>query len=171
MRASSILQSPDSDLFHVNCVGEIDLCDPEMKIRFQTRCRFQTMGQQLFVGVLDACRPWDQDHHHGFGISIDTEDGTVTDMINGLGVIEYIDGAPLVPGWDLNIEVIVERQNRVLIAEIRVGKESFLHPALYLDGVQRLGAFVGTTLLWGGSANFHTTSLSLEAAGHGALVS
>lgn len=171
MRPSSIIQSPDSDLYSINCMDEIELADLKMRVRFSTRCRFQTAGQKIFVGMLNPDTPWLGDGHHGFGVSIDTEDGTIEDMINDLGVIDYADCAPLSPNGDLEIAVEIEKQNRVLIAEITINGESILHPAIYLEDTPRLGAFVGTTLLWGGSANFDQVAVSRIQSGASALAS
>lgn len=171
MYPSTIIQSPDADLYSINCLDEIELGDLKMRVRFSTRCRFQTAGQKIFIGMLNPDTPWLGDGHHGFGVMIDTEDGTIEDMINDLGVIDYADSAPLIPNQDLEISVEIEKQNRVLIAEININGESILHPAIYLEDTTKLGAFAGTTLLWGGSANFDKTSVTRIPSAANALAS
>ena len=171
MHPSTIIQFPDSDLYSINCLEEIELGDLKMSVRFTTKCRFQTAGQKIFLGMLNPESPWLGDGHHGFGVTIDTEDGTIEDMINNLGVIDYADCAPFSPDQDLHLSVQIEKQNRVLIAEITINGESILHPAIYLEDTTKLGAFVGTTLLWGGSARFDVSSVERTHGGTSALAS
>jgi hypothetical protein len=171
-RPASLIQSPDGDLYSVECVGEAGVDVPKLRLKFTVGCRFQTLGQRLFIGVLDPSCPWHVGGRRGIGVSIDTEDGTVVDLLNDLGVIDYVDGAPLEPGGVVEFAVDIEKQNRVLIAGISVNGESILHPAIYLEETDRLGAFVGTTLLWGGSATFDGPALKVESfAGTTALAS
>lgn len=159
MHASLLLTAPDGELYSIERLAETPFSAKQMDAVFEATVRFTTPGQHIFLGMLDTTKPWSSGDHIGFGIKIDTEDGTITDMVNDLGVLDYINSAPLPADTDIPIKISIEKQNRVLIAQITVGTETFLHPALYLDKIDSLGAFGGTTILWGGSAQFFSSRM------------
>ncbi|CAN5392863.1 hypothetical protein BH23VER1_BH23VER1_07390 [soil metagenome] len=170
MRSSSIIQAPDAELYCINCVEEVRFGGRQLEVRFEVTCRFLTGGQKLFIGLLDAEVALHAEKGHGFGVTIDTEDGTVEDMVNDLGVIDYV-ATPLRPEEPVHLAVEMEKQNRVIIPKIIVNGEALLHPALYLEGAGTIGAFVGTTVLWGGSATFDETSMTVRRFNGTALAS
>jgi len=117
------------------------------EVVFEIELRMRNLGQRLFVGLLDSNHldtPAISDHM-GIGVSIDPRSGEVRDVINGQGIIGYLDEMPM--GTDTSIFLCLEFEKikRIYIPKLTVGEEKILHPALHLPEIRSMSLVVGST--------------------------
>ena len=141
------------------------------EVVFEIEMRIMQPGEHLFVGLLDAQQPESRvmTEHGGIGISIDSDSGEVVDVLNGQGVIGYLDELPLQLHMSTFLCLEFEKIKRIYIPKLTVGEEKILHPALHLREIPVMSLVVGTTAMENG-AIYENPHLMIKERNHGAAI-
>jgi len=129
--------------------GHLEITEDTTHISFTVDCDYFQLDHQLFIGFLESASC--QHAAQGIGVLIDPENGEVLDMVNGEGVIGYLDEAPLESWKQPKISIEMEKIGPVFIPEIVIGTERILHPALHKSEVENLVAIAGSSSCYLGS--------------------
>ena len=136
-----------NQLFNVSHLHDAPIQMEHGEAVFEIELRLRHLDQRLFVGLLDA-REFEGsglDGHRGVGVSIDPESGEVFDVVNGQGIIGYLEAAPLEVNLSTFLCLEFEKIKRIFIPKLTVGEEKILHPALHLPEFRSMSLVVGTT--------------------------
>jgi hypothetical protein len=112
-----------------------DLAKLTLDVEFRHRCP----ATGLFCGVMD------DEMSIGIGFHIDYGTGEVVDIVNGQGIIAYLNRAPLPENRLTPIHLDIDKFGPNLICTIEVGNERILYPAIQLRGESQLHALLGST--------------------------
>ncbi len=119
----------------------------EGEIVFEIELRLRHTNQQVFFGILTTPQPGagSSSMDYGIGVSIDTQTGTVRDVVNGQGIIGHLELTPMEINESLFLCIEAEKLNRIFIPKITVGEDKMLHPALHIERCTQMSLVVGTT--------------------------
>ncbi len=163
----AMIYSADNNLYAVQRLQTTPLPRERSILSFECDVTHNECQQKIFVGLMETTSLGIAPHSPGIGVSICLQTGLITDVVNDLGVIGYIENVEEAVGMHIRVEV--EIIGRVYLPRIIVGEDIVLHPALYLDAESELSALVGTSVHPPGDASFENHSLSLKR-GEPALV-
>jgi hypothetical protein len=167
----SMIYSAENNLYAVNRVDSALLPNHRSTMIFDCDLHQGMRRQKVFVGLMETDSLAIASRSPGIGISMDLQTGLVTDVVNGQGILGYLEDAPVEFEGPLHLRVEVDIIGRVLLPRILVGDDVILHPALYLDVLEGLSALVGTSLHPPCDARFENATLRTRAPDGGAVLS
>ena len=161
----------ENQKFNVTRLHDATIPMDSGEVVFEIELRILQPGQHLFFGLLDTQQPESRvmTEHRGIGISIDTDSGEVVDVLNGQGVIGYLNELPMAPHISTFMCLEFEKIKRIYIPKLTVGEEKILHPALHLAEFPAMSLVVGTTALENG-AIYENPHLMIKQRNHGAAI-
>lgn len=124
--------------FDLVSFGELRVPREPMRLGFQVDIVPAESPREIFFGLVAPCH---HGHHttsgpaYGFAIRLDLTTGEIWDMVNGSGLIGWVedvaslearhsDEEPLLLSWE------VEHLGTALIPRLHIGEEEWLYPAL-----------------------------------------
>lgn len=139
--------NPESseEKFAISRAGIAAVSDRSSEVYFDIECTHFHNEQKILIGLVDSAKLTDDYLSQGLGVAINPKTGEIRDLINGQGIIGYLEEAPLEPYKAVRMAVEIEKIGNVYIPRIIVGDETILHPALYIGTLQSMAALVGTT--------------------------
>lgn len=143
-----------NETFNITRLHDTPIGMDHGEVVFEIELRIHHHGQRIFVGLLDSNNldaPTISDHM-GIGVSIDPDSGEVFDVINGQGIIGYLDEMPLETGTPIFLCLEFEKIKRIYIPKLTLGEEKILHPALHLPEIRSMSLVVGSTTAGGDAA-------------------
>ncbi len=158
----------ENQKFNVTRLHDATIPMDSGEVVFEIELRILQPGQHLFFGLLDTQQPESRvmTEHRGIGVSIDTDSGEVVDVLNGQGVIGYLNELPMAPHISTFMCLEFEKIKRIYIPKLTVGEEKILHPALHLAELPAMSLVVGTTALENG-AIYENPHLMIKQRNHG----
>jgi hypothetical protein len=161
----------DNQKFNVTRLHDATIQMDSGEVVFEIEMRMMQPGEHLFVGLLDAQQPESRvmTEHGGIGISIDSDSGEVVDVLNGQGVIGYLDEFPLQLHMSTFLCLEFEKIKSIYIPKLTVGEEKILHPALHLEEIPLMSLVVGTTALANGAV-YENPHLMVTQRNRGAAI-
>jgi hypothetical protein len=161
----------DNQKFNVTRLHDATIQMDSGEVVFEIEMRMNLPGEHLFVGLLDAEQPESpvMTEHDGIGISINSESGEVVDVLNGQGVIGYLDEFPVQSDMTTFLCLEFEKIKRIYIPKLTVGEEKILHPALHLRDIPTMSLVVGTSAMTNG-AIYENPHLMVTQRNRGAAI-
>ncbi len=150
----SLLYSHDRDLYSVQRLPVDPALADHCHLVLTVECQTVEYGQKLFIGLLEEGHHSFGPESHGLGVSIDPETGAVEDLVNGAGVIGYVESFPFEPGARVTLGFEIYVYGRTVIPRLRVGEEVLVHPALLIDPGIHLSALAGGDITNGNGLAF-----------------
>ena len=129
MQNSTLLYSAEGQLFTVQRTELVTMpTERRSDLRFEVEAHEINHEQHLFIGLMETEKFAVSDESSGLAVSICPGEGTLTDLINGTGVIGYFDEAPFAKGEVLKISIEIDIVGKVCIPKIAVNGEVILTP-------------------------------------------
>lgn len=163
-RPQSMIYSAENNLFAVRRVDTAAVTEKRSTLVFECDLHQGVRDQKVFFGLMETETVGITSNSPGIGVAVDLQTGLVTDVVNDLGVIGYLENPPGDAGAPVHVTVELEVIGHVVLPRIRVGADEILHPALYLDTRGGLSALVGTSVYPLGDARFENARLHPAAA-------
>ena len=157
--SKAMIYSAENNLYAVRRVDTTALPDHRTTLVFEGDLFHGERCQKVFIGLMETDAVSIVSRSPGIGVAIDMQTGLVTDLVNDLGVLGYLENPPGESEGPLHVRVEVETIGRVLLPKIMVGDDVILHPALYLDAQEGLSALIGTSVHPPGDARFENAVL------------
>ncbi|MEM8955797.1 MAG: hypothetical protein AAGD22_16705 [Verrucomicrobiota bacterium] len=146
-----------SDQFTVRRANSINVTANLAKLTLDVEFRHHCPATGLFCGIMDPL--WEV----GLGFHVNYQTGEVVDLINGQGVIAYLNHAPLPENRLTFLHLDIDKFGPNLISIIEIGNERILYPALQLHGRTRLQALLGSAPADCPATQFGKARLRVEA--------
>ena len=158
--AKAMIYSADNSLYAVERLQTTPLPRERSLLVFDCDLQHSECRQKIFIGLMETTSLGIAPHSPGIGVSVCLQTGLITDVVNNLGVIGYLENVERALSMHVRIEV--EIIGRVYLPRIIMGEDIILHPALYLDATSELSALVGTSVLPRGDARFTNPQMSVR---------
>ena len=126
------------DRFAVHRANAVSVTAGLAKLTLDVEFRYRCPATGLFCGVMD------DDMAVGIGFYIDYRTGEIVDIVNNLGIIAYLNRAPLPENRLTPLHLDIDKFGPNLICTIEIGNERILYPAMQLHGETRLHAVLGS---------------------------
>jgi hypothetical protein len=156
--ARAMIYSADQHLFAVDRIASAPLTPGRKTLALECDVHQGAESHRIFLGLMET-ESTGVSRCPGIGICVDLQTGLVTDVVNDMGVLGYLEDAPTEANGPLHVRLEVETIGPVAIPRLMVGNDVILHPALYLEAQDRLSALVGTSLNPPGDTRFENTVL------------
>ncbi len=156
----AMIYSADNSLYAVERLQSTPLPRERSLLVFDCDLQHSECRQKIFIGIMETDSVGIAPHSPGIGVSVCLQTGLITDVINNLGVIGYLENVE--EALDMHVRIEVEIIGRVYLPRLIIGGDIILHPALYLDAQSELTALVGTSMLPRGDARFLNPRLSMH---------
>ena len=155
MSASTSISSA-SDVFqdfHLESFGHLVVPDHPIRFGFQVDIVPENCPRQIFFGLV-ANENINSGHpkSYGFAVRIDLENGEIWDVLNGAGLVGWVehqeglsgftDEEPLLLGWE------IELHGHALVPKLQVADQQWLYPTIHCPDATTMEAIVGWQDEW-----------------------
>jgi hypothetical protein len=139
--------------FSVESIGHLVVPDYPIRFGFQIDVVPENCPSEIIFGLV-ACDPANGGpvKSHGFAVRIDLENREIWDVLNGAGLVGWVehplglagftDEEPLLLGWE------IELHGRNLIPKLQVADQQWLYPTIHCPHATTMEAIIGWEGKW-----------------------